>query len=131
MTNLPNNFRFLCECHGGTTLQDHKIAANTLKEIIGSNYEVIIHAFGCDDQTIKNLFEIHGAHITHIHTNLSHRTKISETHVQNRVDLMRQLGFQGSYTIEFTEGVGEEHENVESLFRNASRDFALLKSCLV
>lgn len=127
---LPNNFRFLCECHGGTTLQNHKEAAKELLKVIGNNYEVIIHAFGCDDEEIKNFFKIHGGHITHIHANLSLRANLSESIVQTRVNLLRELGFNGSYTIEFTEGVGAENETVESLFRNAVRDFSLLKKCL-
>lgn len=127
---LPDDFRFLCECHGGTTLQKHNEAVNVLQKIIGDQYEVIIHAFGCDEKALKNLFEIHGHHITHIHANLSHRTSLTESDIQSKINLMRELGFNGSYTIEFTEGVGEENENPETLLRNAIRDFALLKKFL-
>jgi len=50
--------------------------------------------------------------------------------VQARVNLLRDAGFRGSFTIEFTEGVSADDEKIETLFRNAVRDMTLLKQYL-
>lgn len=127
---LPKNFRFLCECHGGSTMENPQQASETLSQINGAGYEVIIHGIGGNDEGIRNIFNIHRERITHIHANVSPEGLMEETKLQNRIDLMRSLGFRGSYTIEFTEGVRSENQKVETLFANAARDLMLLRKCL-
>lgn len=127
---LPQDFRFLCECHGGTTMEQPLRAAETFRGMNRNDYEVIIHGFGAEDESIKHWFELHAGRITHIHAHLSPKGPPDETLVQKRIGLLRSLGFCGSYTIEFTEGVGSADETPAQLFKNAERDLALLKKCL-
>jgi hypothetical protein len=124
---LPEDFRFLCECHGGTTLEDPQVAADTFAQMNRKDYEIIIHGFGGSDADIERLFALHAERITHVHANLSSDQDMSNRVLQKRFDLLLNLGFCGSFTIEFTEGVGEESESPEILFRNAVRDLNALR----
>jgi hypothetical protein len=126
---LPD-VRFLCECHGGTTMQDPEQAAATFGRLGRDNYEIIIHGFGGTDADLRRCFAAHGRQITHIHACLSQQEPIPADEVQKRADLLAGLGFCGSFTVEFTEGVGAESESIEMLFRNAVRDLKLLRKCL-
>ena len=38
---LPADFRFLCECHGGTTMEDPKRASETFNRLGCDDYEII------------------------------------------------------------------------------------------
>ncbi|MFW5871370.1 MAG: hypothetical protein ACOCVH_02675 [Verrucomicrobiota bacterium] len=127
---LPDDFRFLCECHGGTSMEDPGKAVETFERLGADKYEVIIHAFGADGEGIRKRFGFYGDRITHIHANLSPGGILDEAAIRERIDLLRELGFCGSFTIEFTEGVGSEDENIETLFRNAARDASMLRKCL-
>ena len=126
---LPENFRFLCECHGGTTMQNPQKARDVFLELGLDDYEVIIHGMGGSDENLEKVFQIHDRHITHIHVNVSDWSEKGENFLQKRVDLLRELGFRGSYTIEFTEGIKEDL-SVEQLFKNAARDMKMLRGCL-
>jgi hypothetical protein len=124
---LPGAFRFLCECHGGTTVQDPQVAAEAFAQMNREDYEVIIHGFGGDDASIEKLFALHAERITHVHANLSNDQHKTDDSLQKRLGLLLNLGFCGSFSIEFTEGVGGEDESPERLFRNAVRDLNALK----
>ena len=126
-TLLPRDFRFLCECHGGTTMEDPEKAAATFRDIGRDDYEVIIHGFGGHDDALRKLFACHGDRITHVHVSFSSKGPMPDAEVQARVDLLKTLGFCGSFTIEFTEGVGSDDECVETLYRNAVRDMKQLR----
>jgi sugar phosphate isomerase/epimerase len=129
---LPRDFRFLCECHGGTTIEDPRRAAETFEQLGRSDYEIIIHGFGGGQADVMGRFKLHGRRITHIHACLSGARDgaMRETAVRARTRLLRDLGFRGSFTIEFTEGVGSDDEDAEMLFRNAVRDMQALRQCL-
>jgi hypothetical protein len=129
---LAPDFRFLCECHGGTTIEDPRKAAETFEQLGREDYEIIIHGFGGKDEDIVQRFRIHGPRITHIHANLSgtRNGPMPEAVIRTRLRLLRALGFQGSFTIEFTEGVGLDDEDIETLFHNAVRDMHTLRQCL-
>ncbi len=127
---FPPAFRFLCEGHGGTTLEDPQQAAETFARMGREDYQVIVHGFGGDEDGLRRRFSLHGDRITHIHVSLPAGGFEAADAVPARVDLLRSLGFRGSFTIEFTEGVGDEGECIETLFRNAARDLKRLRKCL-
>ncbi len=127
---LPRDFRFLCECHGGTTMENPEKAAAVFRELGREEYEIIIHGFGGDEAGIRKLFDCHGDRITHIHVCLSPKGPVPDEDARTRVDLLKALGFRGSFTIEFTEGVGADNEDAETLYRHAVRDMMQLRRCL-
>lgn len=127
---LPPAFRFLCECHPGTTLEKPAAAAATFARLGRGDYEVILHAFSGDDAEVRGWFEAHGDRITHIHADISRLERLPADAVRRRADLLRALGFRGTLTVEFTEGVGAPDENPETLFRRAVRDLGVLRQAL-
>jgi len=131
---LPESLRFLCECHGGNTVEMDRPeeAAEAFKAMDGK-MEAILHAFGNDDEGIKKRFRYLGEYITHVHACFyNRRVNLQQTpeNVRDRVKLLQDLGFRGSFTIEFTEGVAEPDEDIDRLFQNAVRDMHILRECL-
>ncbi len=123
----------LCECHGGTPLQEPLDAARLLagRTEIG----VIVHAFsGANlDEWIRRL----GDRIVHVHSQYRAETKgfvrlrdIPEL-VRERLELLKAGGFGGSFTIEFTEGACKAPENLEATFAAACDDMAFLRQTLI
>ncbi|MBN1673409.1 MAG: sugar phosphate isomerase/epimerase [Kiritimatiellae bacterium] len=135
---LPASFRFLCECHGGSSMEEPEIAAATFDALGNGGYEAIVHVMNREEGAVRRWFERLGARITHAHVALSgpgpnERGAICLSQdpefVRSRMGLLRELGYRGSYTIEFTEGV-RGHEDRERLFENAVADMAFLRECL-
>ena len=126
---FPPAFQFLCECHRGSTMEDPQLASQTLDRLGRADHGMILHAFGDDEAPIRERFAHYGDRITHLHCNLSAKGPMTHDAVCRRLALLRDLGFNGTYTIEFTEGV-RDGLTIEQLYRHALRDLRLLRSCL-
>lgn len=126
---FPENFRFLCECHRGSTMQDPALASRTLDRLGREDHGIILHGFSDDEAQLRERFAHYGDRITHLHCNLSSNGPMTEDAICRRLDLLLDLGFNGTYTIEFTEGV-RDGLSIEQLYQNALRDMRLLRSCL-
>jgi hypothetical protein len=126
---FPEGFRFLCECHRGSGMEDSALAAKTFDRLEEPGFEAIIHGMDNPEEAVRERFGAYGGRITHIHANLSSKGLMTEAQVCERLTLLRSLGFRGTFTIEFTEGV-RDGLTIEALYRNAVRDFRLLRSCL-
>ena len=50
--------------------------------------------------------------------------------IRNAIGILREAGYTGGYTLEFTEGMNTDNENIEDLYDNALRDLAVLKEVL-
>ena len=122
-------FRFLCECHRGSTMADPALASRTLDELGRAEHGVILHGFGGDEAEVRERFGHCGDRITHLHCNLSAQGPMTPDAVRRRLELLRGLGFDGTYTIEFTEGV-RDGLTIEELYRHAVRDLRLLRDGL-
>lgn len=127
---LPPGVRFLCECHSGTTMQEPERAAATFDLLGPDGYEVILHGFGGEDAAVERVFAQFGRRITHMHVRLPPPDDAGDRVSTARVALLRRLGFAGSFTIEFTEGVGDAGEDTETLFRHAECDLRRLRQWL-
>ena len=131
--DLPADCRLLCECHGGTIMEDPARAAEILKPL-GSRVEIVVHAFTLEQEALENWFRHFGNHITHIHAawNVPGQgftaLHADPARTQARLDLLRRLGFSGTITLEFTGGCGTQDEDIEKLFDNARQDAALLRA---
>jgi len=111
-------------------VEDPQRAAETFARMGRDTCEVIVHGFGGTDEDLRRRFKLHEGRITHVHARLPDGGAAAEPEVRMRVELLAALGFRGSYTVEFTEGVGDDGESPEALFRNAVRDLKLLRRCL-
>jgi len=126
---LPPDFRLMCECHRGSTMADTALADQTLDRLGRENFGMIIHGMNNDEATVRERFGAYGDRIVHIHACLSKDGVMTEKEVCERLELLRELGFDGTFTLEFTEGM-RDGLTQEELYRNALRDFRLLRRCL-
>jgi sugar phosphate isomerase/epimerase len=121
--------RLLCECHPGTSLENPETAAQTLTG--WPEIAVIVHAFSVPD--LELWFRHLGPRILHMHVQLTDesgrrcRLRAQSNFARERLAMMHDLGFAGTFTVEFTEGVGTPPEDQEALFRAAADDLAFLK----
>ena len=100
--------------------------------------EVIVHAFGGTDEDLRRRFALMGERITHVYVQAGdgsgRRVRLDRDPRASaaRLALLKELGFCGSYTIEFTLGVkqGGAAEDPEETFRNAVADLAFLRDHL-
>ncbi|MBN1675058.1 MAG: hypothetical protein JXR37_28715 [Kiritimatiellae bacterium] len=134
---LPDAFRLLCECHGRTSVEEPEVAAETFDALGDGGYEAIVHAMDRDEGRLRRWFECLGARITHAHVQLRAappakpavmRLSQDPEFVKERVALLRELGFRGSWTLEFTEGM--HAADIGQLFENAVADISFLRECL-
>ena len=124
-------YRMLSENHRGTTTADAELAAGTYERLDGVNIGGIIH-FGNDEEEYRKRCGWYGRYLTHIHCKLSQDdgTVMGEDAVHHRLELLREFGFNGTFTIEFTEGMRVDNVTIDDLYRNAVRDLRLLRKCL-
>jgi sugar phosphate isomerase/epimerase len=119
----------ICECHDGSAMDDPAAAANILA--VGSNALVHTHD---DLDLLRQKFAAYGSHITHIHVNhlFTGSPKLEEIRdeLAEKIALVRELGFDGTWTIEFVHGTGGEHDQPESMFAQAVEDLAVLRNLL-
>jgi sugar phosphate isomerase/epimerase len=135
---FPPSFRMLCECHRRTTMEDPKVAAETFERMAPHRIEAIVHAFGSDFAEVKRWFHCLGSRITHVHVQSSsesrRRVRLDRQPalVRERVRFLEDVGFKGSFTIEFTAGVTQpdKDEDIETTFQNAVVDLAFLRELL-
>jgi len=122
-------YRMLSENHRGTITADADVAASVYASLGDLPVGGIIH-FGNDEATYRERFTKYGDRLTHIHCALStEEGPMPESEVRLRVAWLREFGFSGTYTIEFTEGVRGQ-QTIDELYRNAVRDFRMLRKCL-
>lgn len=121
--------QLLCECHPGTALEDPVLAAKALAAFPAIG--VIVHPFTCHDLAAwtKNL----GDRIVHCHVQMLDNgrqvcgLRDRPDRVRQRLGLLRECGYAGSFTLEFVAGVGVPPENRDALFAAACDDLAFLR----
>lgn len=126
---LMPGVELLCECHPGTALEDPAVAARALADF--PEIGVIVHPFSCPDLAawLTHL----GPRIRHAHVQVVDaqwrrwQLRDQSTLVRERLALLRGAGYTGSFTIEFTAGVGVAPEDREALFAAACDDLAFLR----
>ncbi len=144
-TMLPVGFRMLCECHGGTILEDPTESLRAFEEVESmpafadagpERIEAIVH-FAGEPGTLEHQFEVLGDRITHIHVakirggnkEAGERLDRRPDAAQARLDVLRRHGFAGTFTLEFTEGVMRDQspDQIETLYEHALADLAFLR----
>jgi sugar phosphate isomerase/epimerase len=132
---LPDTATLLCECHPGTVIEEAVDAHRFFDEMGMNGHGIIVHPFSRMDSLVE-WFETFGSAIQHAHLQLRDekdqfiRFDRQPERVREALRIMKDYGFQGSFTLEFTEGTRQPGENIEDLYRNALRDLACLKDAL-
>jgi sugar phosphate isomerase/epimerase len=119
----------LCECHPGTLLDDPGAAAAALASC--PEIGVIVHPFSSPD--LGAWLHHFGPRVLHAHAQIVDtqqrrwRLRDQAGAVREQVAVMRDGGFAGTFTIEFTAGVGADPENRDALFASACDDMLFLR----
>ena len=89
---------------------------------------------GDDVDHIDAMFEALGERISHVHVNfLRQKAPLLEdiaADVVGRIDRIRELGFVGSFTLEFTHGVLSANDTLEATLDAAVSDLRFLREVL-
>ena len=119
----------LCECHPGTALENPAVAAAALAGY--PDIGVIVHPCICAD--LPAWIRHCGSKIRHLHVQMIDAQRKrwllrdQAALVRERLALMRDAGFSGTLTIEFTAGVGVAREDRAALVAAACTDLAFLR----
>lgn len=130
---LPATTRLLCECHAGTIMEDPRNAQAIYAAWEEPRFQAIVHPFERDLSKLQAWFGSLGSRITHAHVQLrsesgpSHRLFREPVLVKEGLHIMREEGFNGTFSIEFTEGTGQPGENMEDLFQAALDDLDFIR----
>lgn len=95
-------------------------------------FQVIVHPFYTEAHVLKEFFRLFGARITHAHVQMRDGDRFlcldeNPALAKERLQLLRDEGFRGSFTLEFTAGTNTPEENREALYAAAERDLAFLR----
>ncbi len=128
--SLPEKCRLLCECHGGTVLEDPETAGQVLGEL-DDKFQAIVHCCGDSEKLVK-WFDNLGEKITHAHVSLKAngkgvRLSSNPGLILENLYIMKTAGFKGTFTLEFTEGLRSEKENIEDSYQAALDDLQFLQ----
>lgn len=119
----------ICECHDGSAMDDPVTAARVLAA--GSN--ALFHTHD-DLDLIRAKFAAYGDRLTHVHVNHlftgSPRLTDIRDELAEKVALVRELGFAGSWTLEFVHGTGGDHDDPAPMLAQAIEDLEVLRELL-
>lgn len=133
---LPPGTRLLCECHAGTIMEDPQVAKKVFDVWEDEAFQAIVHPFTTDSATLRQWFSHLGPRITHAHVQLRdasgavQRLERQPEVVKDRLHIMKEEGFSGSFSLEFTEGTSSPDESPEMLFSSALADLQCLRALL-
>jgi sugar phosphate isomerase/epimerase len=134
---FAGDFRMLCECHPGTIIEEPEKASGVFDKLGRDKYQVIYHPFLYETEVVQRWFRFLGDLTTHIHVQIRTtddkivQLKTREGHFKDILQVLKDRGFNGSWTVEFTNGVGEPHEDIEELFKAAAEDLNFLREHLL
>ncbi len=117
--------RLLCECHGGTLLEDLDTAKRFFQDLDPERFGIMQHPAG-NLEAFSKWHDAFGERIEQLH--MQFRTPESDPSTSECRESLEELdaylknkNFEGKLTIEFTRGIGKE-ENIEDVYANACSD---------
>ena len=119
---LPEDCRLLCECHAGTIIEEPVEARRFFDEAGLQRQGIIVHCFDGDTERLREWVRLFGDEIAHVHVQTREEGERLEP-----LRLLREAGFAGTFTLEFTRGTAEPDENMEALFAEAVKDLHWLR----
>ncbi|MBT5533808.1 hypothetical protein HOK31_12160, partial [Candidatus Poribacteria bacterium] len=128
---LPAGCRPLCECHGGTIVETPE-AARGFMDAADIDCGIIVHAFTDTEDRLRAWLDLFESAVELVHVQLRDagqflRLDEAPDLARPRIDILRDAGFRGAYTLEFTKGTSTERDNPEALWREAVADLAFLR----
>lgn len=131
---LPDT-RLTCECHDGSAMDDPLVAAKVLAAGGPADHiQAIVHTKDSDDR-LRSKFDAYGDRIGHVHINYDnlpgppHLSELRDRY-HSTLSLLAELGFRGTWTIEFVHGIGTEDDHPEALIEEAAADLSLTREIL-
>lgn len=120
----------VCECHDGSAMDDPAFAAH----VLAGGSSALFHTHD-DLDLIRAKFAAYGDRITHVHVNhlFTGCPKLADIRdeLAEKVGVARELGFDGTWTLEFVHGTGDPaHDRPEPLFAQAVEDLGVLRDLL-
>jgi sugar phosphate isomerase/epimerase len=134
LDQLSERQRLMCECHAGISLAEDPATAARIFDAAGpaSRLQAIAHTHD-GAELLRKKFDAYGDRITHIHVNYLPDSPPLRDHakeVESTVALVGSLGFNGTYTIEFSNGVLDIEATPSELLTNAIDDLTALSEVL-
>ena len=134
-TMFDDDVMLLCECHPGTIIEEAADAKAFFDEAEVPGVGVIVHAFNRVD-TLSEWMDTFGPMVRHAHLQMREGRDVIRLDgkgdaAEQAIGIMRAAGFDGSFTLEFTEGTLAPDESIDLLYTNALADLAFLKDLLI
>lgn len=138
LDRLPDDVALLCECHQGISIAEEPAVAGRLLRAAGPADRVgaIVHTHESADH-LRARFDAYGDRIRHVHVNYLDMSTMAVPPLQERsedlaakVDLLRSFGFDGSWTLEFVDGVLTDRDEPDALVAQAAVDLDVLRAVL-
>lgn len=138
LDRLPADTVALCECHQGISIAEDPMVAARIFERAGSpaRVQALVHTHDAPD-LVRAKFDAYGDRIRHVHVNfldfaaMSHPTLASVADALRAFDdLVRSLGFDGSWTLEFVAGLLTDRDTPSALVAQATADLPVLRAAL-
>ena len=133
---LPEDCALLCECHGGTIVEEISEARRFFEDFGLNDSEIIVHCFMSDLDRLRAWFEAFGPRIALAHVQIGNarggRDLLADNagHVREVLRVMEGEGFTGAFTLEFARGTREPDENMAGLWKAALADLDFLRENL-
>lgn len=136
--DLPTTTAALCECHQGISIAEDPTVAARILEAAGppGRAQALVHTHDAPD-LVRAKFDAYGARIAHVHVNfldfaaMAHPTLGSVAdELRAFVELVRSLGFAGSWTLEFVAGLLTDRDTPAALVDQATVDLPVLRAAL-
>lgn len=129
VAGIDASVRMIDECHSGGLYAGPQEAAEMQAELGEDRFVGTVHFKDPydDGHSFAEWVQTLGPHLGHVH--VPRVEEWGEKAVRSMVALLRDHGFRGSFTIEFTTGIdwGDAQPDVETLYRNAVRDLRMLR----
>lgn len=128
---LDPSVRLLDECHSGGIYAGPEDVAAMLKELGDARFQGTVHFVDrYENRPLVDWVRAMGGRLGHIH--VQRVVEHGKAAVRERVRLLKDHGFAGSFTIEFTSGIdwGQPQPDTETLYQSAVADMNMLKEAL-
>lgn len=135
---LPDHVTLLCECHHGISIAEDPQVASQIFDAAGpvGRLQAIVHTHEEADH-LRARFDAYGDRISHVHVNFLDFDTLSAPRLRDfaerleaKVQLLRTLGFAGSWTLEFVHGLLTDADHPEALVEQATDDLIVLRQVL-